>query len=318
MLRGMASISLLNSMAATSAFAQRPFPSKAIRCIIPYGAGSAVDVSSRNLATRLSSSWHQPVAVDNRPGANGIVALQATALSPADGYTVVSAAQATMTINPFVYEKVPYDPMRDFVPLGGLFKGPYVLVANSSLPIVSLAEFVEYARRSPHPVTFASYGVGSGSHIAAELFALMAGVKMTHVPYTANSIVGLLAGDVAISFEPIPVALSHLKAGRLRPFGVSGLEPSPSLPQVPPIAETVSAYEAVPWVALFSPAGTPMAIVDKFSAEISRIVALPDLANEFAAIGLVPWPASSAAVSDVLQADLEKHASLIRGLGIKA
>jgi tripartite-type tricarboxylate transporter receptor subunit TctC len=224
----------------TVALAQSPYPDKPVKIIVPFPPGGATDVVGRALAVRLSQLWKQQVIVENKPGAGGNIGADLVAKAPPDGYTLLLASPAEITINPYLYPQMPFDPSRDFIPVARVASSPLVLVVNSKSAVKSMPELLQMIKTQGSKVNYASSGSGGPQHLAGELFQLMASVSMTHIPYKggAPAITDLLGGQVDLFFAGIPPALPHIIAGKLRPLAVTTLKRSPLLPQVPTISES--------------------------------------------------------------------------------
>jgi tripartite-type tricarboxylate transporter receptor subunit TctC len=257
------------------------YPTKAIRLLVPQGAGGGNDTMARLIAQKLTVPLKQQVAVDNRPGAGGMIAADLAAKAPPDGYTLLLANVATMAIIPNVQKKPPYDPLKDFEPISLLAQAPLLVVVHPSLPVKSMKDLIALAKAKPGEVNYASNGIGSSTHLATELFLMMANIKITHVPYKGLSIAmnDLLSGQVPLMFSSAVAMAPHVKTGRLRAIGVTSAKRSPSLPDVPTVAEATGLkdYEAGSWYGLAAPAGTPRAIIDLLNRETVLAMKAPDV-----------------------------------------
>lgn len=256
------------------------FPARAVRIVVPFGAGSGPDFRTRQLAQKLAAEWSQPVVVENRPGAGGQLAMELVAQATPDGYTTVMAGQSPMAIAPHLL-KLRYDPLRDFGPVTRTSQGPIILAAYPRLPVRSVRELIEQANRHSAGLNAASWGTGTITHLALELFMRAAGVRITHVPYKAagQAVNELMAGQVELAFEFYPTIGPQLQAGRLRAIAVSGRERLASLPQVPTFTEAgLGEMESVSgWQGLAVPAGTPRQIVIALRTSVARVLALPEI-----------------------------------------
>src|SRR6266540_1642400 len=273
-------------LALTAAVAAQEYPAKPVRVIVPFPPGAINDTVGRMIATQLSSRLGKQFIVDNRSGAGGVIGTELAANAPKDGYTllVVSLVNA---VNPWLY-KLPYDPIKSFAPIAAIGSAPNVLLINPVLPVKSVAELVAFAKEKPGQVQYASGGVGSFQHLGAELFKLMAGVDMLHVPFKGGgpALIDVLGGHTKAVFATTITALPHVRSGKLRALGVGGRERSAVLAEVPTIAEAgVPGYEAVNWIGIVAPAGTPAPIVARLHDEISTILGSPEVEKEFAAEG---------------------------------
>ena len=295
------------------------YPWKPIRIVVPFAAGGGTDIVSRVVAQKLTVALGQPVIVDNRPGAGGIIGTELVARTAADGYTFLAMPSA-FSINPSLYAKVPYDPIKDFEPVSTLTTYMLFLVGHPSLPARNVKSLIALAKARPGRITYASSGIGTTAHIAGELFSHMTGVRMTHIPYKGSgpSIPAVMSGEVAILFGS-NTAVPYAKAGKLIALGVTGSQRSPLFPELPTIAEAgVPGYEVTSWIALFAPAGTPSAIVRKISAEASKGVRQPDAAEIFSQQGLDQAVLGSPEeLAKMIRAEVPKWAKLIKNAGIK-
>jgi tripartite-type tricarboxylate transporter receptor subunit TctC len=259
--------------------AAQAWPSKPVRIIVAYPPGGGIDVLGRQLADKLTGMWGQPVVVDNRPGANTIVAADAVAKSAADGHTILLTSDATFSINPHLYARLPFDPQRDFVPVTMVVIFQQFLVAHPSLAANTLPELIELAKKSPGRINYASYGSGSQPHLAGEMLKHKAGIDLVQVPYKgiAPALQAVIAGEVQLTFSGIASSLPHIKAGRLKAIAVGGPKRSPALPQVATFAEHgYPEVETHAWFALFMPAGSPREAVQRTYADVKRILEEPE------------------------------------------
>jgi len=296
------------------------WPAKPIRMLVPFPPGGGVDYAARIVGKHLSDRLGQPVLVENRAGANGIIALEALKAAPADGYTLGTVSNGPLVINPSMYLKLPYDPVRDFAAVGRLVNFPLLLVAHPSVPVKNVPELIALAKAKPGALTYSSPGVGNGSHLAGELFASMANITLVHVPYkgTAPAATALLAGDVSLAFSSIPTVLPHVRAGKLRALAVGDAARMPSLPEYPTIAESgVAGYEAFSWAGIVAPAGTPPDVVRRVNAEVGQILRQKALVEQLAAEGTIPVPDTPEEFSAYIRSELVKWAAIVRLANIK-
>ncbi len=280
-------ITVLSCAAASvaAADAAADYPNRSIRFIVPFVPGGPSDVLSRTLGQKLTESWGQTVVIDNRGSAGGIVGFELGAKAPPDGYTLLLANGAGITINPSVYLKLPYDPVRDFQPITQVTSGAYFMVITPSLPAKTVKEFIALAKAKPGGLNFAA--TGTNNLLAAEQFNYMAGVKTVAVNYkgTGQAVNAVMSGEVQMFIISPLIAIPQVKAGRLRAIGVTGLQRSPALPDVPTIAETLPGYENITWHSVLVPAKTPKPIVAKLSKELMRIIKQPDMQERFVCAG---------------------------------
>ena len=312
--------------AAPGALAQAPeaeqkYPSRPIRFVCPYVPGGAGDIFTRTIAQKLADSLGQPVVVDNRPGANGGVGTDLVAKALPDGYTLLMGNSGPLTVNPVLYRKVPYDPLKDFAPISQGTSYMYVLVAPPSLGVSSVGEFVAVLKAKPGHLTYGSTGVGGGNHLSGELFNLMTGTKSIHVPYTgsAAALAALLGKQINYMFDTVITAVPHVRAGRLRPLGVTARHRSLALPDVPTLDTAgLKGFELTQWQAVVAPAGTPRPIVDILYREVVEALKQPDVIERLATqggnelIGNTPEE-----FAQVIRDDLAKYAKLVKAAGIQ-
>jgi len=271
------------------AFAQaQTWPSKQpIKFIVVYPPGGASDVTARLIATKLSESIGQSVNVENKPGANGIIATEFVAKSAPDGYTLLMANLGPNAINPVIYKKLPYDAIKDFSAITLTTIVPQFIVVSPSLPIYSVNDLISYAKANPGKVTFASAGNGASNHLSGELFNAMAGIKMQHIPYKGDApgLVDVMAGQVNVALPTAIAAAPHVRSGKLRALAVTSTKRLPSFPDVPTVSETLPGFEAVSWGGVMVPAGTPQPIINRLNTEILNILKMPDIAEKLNGLG---------------------------------
>ncbi len=303
----------LQAAPAWSAYPERP-----IRIIVPFPPGGASDVTARMLAEKFAQHWGVNVVVDNRTGATGMIGTEMIARAPADGHTLGLVA-LSFAINPSIH-KLPYDSGRDFTFVSITASNPLILVTSHQSGLKSVKELLDLAKAKPDSLTFASSGTGSSPHMSAELFKLMTGVKMTHVPYKGSTAAhpDLIAGRVHLMFDTVIATLPHIKANRLRPLGVTSKTRSAELPEVPAVADTVPGYESTSWGVLMGPAKMPAPIIDQLNKETVRVLALPDIRERLARLGSVPVGNSSAEARTFVRAELDKWAKTVKAAGITA
>lgn len=313
---GVAAMAILAG-ASTSALAQN-YPVKTVRIINPFSPGGSLDLVARILAKSMSGDLGQQVIVENRPGAGGTIGVEAVAKAAPDGYTLL-VIQSSITINPSLQPKIPYDPVRDLEPISKMASYMFFLVAHPSLPVRSVKQLIALAKSQPGQVNYASVGMGSGTHLAAELFAYQAGVRMTHIPYkgTGQVMPDLLGGQVALHFGSTSV-VPHVKSGKLVPLAVTGEKRSQVLPNVPTVDESgLRGYEVTSWNAMFAPAGTPAPIIERLNAVVRRGLDLPEAKAVMEKQGLEVTPSTPAELGALVKNDLAKWAKVIKAAGIK-
>ncbi len=278
------------TLVAVSAAAQNPvtYPAKPMRIVVPFSAGGSADIFARAIGQKMTDAWNQQVVIDNRAGSGGVIGSEIAARAAPDGYTLMMGITANIAINPALYRKLPYDPVRDFAPVTLIAAAPYVMVVPASLPVGTARDFIALARAKPGQLNYAALGNGSMSHLAAELFASMAGIRLAHVPYklVGSLLTDLMAGQVQLFFVGAVSAQVQTKGGKLRAIGVTGVKRSALMPEVPTIAEAgVSGYEVTGWYGVFAPAATPRTIVVQLNREIVRILKLPEVRERLIADG---------------------------------
>jgi tripartite-type tricarboxylate transporter receptor subunit TctC len=302
---------------ACLAAAAQTWPTKPLRIVVTFPPGGAPDTLARLLADKWAALG-QPVTVDNKPGAGGNIGADFVAKSPPDGATLVVGTVGTHAINASLYPNMPYNPQRDFTPITFLASTPNLLVVNNQVPARTVPELIELAKKTP--LTFGSSGSGTSIHLSGELFNTMAGVKMQHIPYKgrAQAIPDLLGGRITMIFDNMPSALPLVKAGELRAIAVTSAQRSPVAPQIPTLAESgLPGFEATSWFALFAPAGLPRDVQLKINAETARVLAMPDVKEKLATLGLDPAPGTPEQLATHVQAEVAKWAKVVKESGAK-
>jgi tripartite-type tricarboxylate transporter receptor subunit TctC len=299
--------------------AAQGWPSKPIKLIVPFPAGGGTDFIGRLAAKHLGDRLGQPVYVDHRGGANGAIGAQALAQSAPDGYTLGAISDGPTVINPLLYEKNPYHPLRDFVPVAQMIKFPSMLTANPSVPAKNVAELIALAKAKPGTLNYSSGGTGNFSHLGLELFAYQAGIKLTHVPYrgVGPATTAVLAGDVQLMYNNVATALEHVKAGKLVGLAVGEAKRLPALPDIPAIAETLPGFEFAAWVGIFAPAKTPPEIVSRISRETAAFLKDPAVLKIFDEQQIVASYRDPDEFARYIGAELDKWGPIIKTLGIK-
>mgnify|MGYP003340395810 CR=1 FL=1 len=305
-------------LGASGALAQS-YPSKSVRIIVPFSAGGAPDVIGRVLAQALTEQTGQSFVVENRPGASGLIGSEAVAKSPADGYTLMVGSQTTLAVAPALYRKFTVDAAKDFAGISMIGISPLVAIVNPASPIKSIADLIAFAKSKSEPLMFGSGGVGTTPHMAGELFGFTAGIKMSHVAYRgeAPGVNDVLGQQIPFMFSNASVVLGNVKAGTLRGLAVTTAKRMSFAPEIPTIAETLPDFEAATWFALVAPAGTPRDIVQKLSAEIQRLAALPDTQARFADLGMTSEGSTPEALDAVIKSEIVKWAKVIKDADIK-
>jgi len=309
----------LASLVCATAAAQTAYPARPVRFIVPSAAGGGTDIIARAISLKLAESLGQPFVVENRPGAGQMIGIELAAKSPADGYTILMAA-STLAINPIMYKKVPYDPVRDFAPITQAATLPNVLVVHPSLPVKSVAELIAYAKANPGKLNFASAGIGTSPQMSIELLKSMAGIDMVHIPYkgTSPGVVDLLAGQVLVMAPNVLTALPHIKAGKLRALAVTSTKRTEALPEVPTVAEAgLPGYDSTQWYGVLAPAGTQPQIVARLHGEIVRALRDPEVGKRLAADGADAVGSSPEEFAAFIKSESEKWAKVASAAGIK-
>ena len=295
------------------------WPNKPVKMIVPFPAGGPTDVLTRALAERLTAAFGQPVVVDNKPGAGGTIGSDFVAKSPPDGYTLLMATSSTHSIGPYL-ARVAYDPQKDFTPIVYVGKATNILVVSPTLGVHSVRELIDLAKKSPGKLNYATSGIGSISHLTSEMFASMAGIKLTHVPYkgTQLSMPDLMSGQVALLFDSVLTAKPHIDSKRLVGLSVSSRERSSLVPDMPTVAESgLPGFDSWTWFGVFGPAGTPPAVVERMNAEMNRIVRDAAIRDRFTQLGFETTGGTPADFAAVVQSEAGKWSKVIREANVK-
>jgi tripartite-type tricarboxylate transporter receptor subunit TctC len=315
----------LHLAAGAAAFSALPqtvnaqaYPTQPVRIIVGFAAGSGSDIMARLMAQWLTERLGQPILVENRPGAGGNVGTEAVVKAPPDGYTLLKVAPAN-TVNDTLYDKLSFNFIRDIAPVAGMVRVPFVLVINQSVPVTTVPEFIAYAKANPGKLNFASAGVGTGIHMSGELFKLMAGVNMVHVPYrgAGNAMTDLIGGQVQLMFDTTQASIPHIKAGKVRALAVTTKARSELLPDLPTIGDFVPGYESSGPFGFGAPRNTPAEIVEKLNREINAVLADPKAKARIAELGGEPLVGSPGDFGRMLADDAEKWGKVIRAANIK-
>ncbi len=303
----------------TSSTAQQSYPMKPIRLVVPFAPGGVADLQGRMLAEKLKERLGQPIVIDNRGGANGIIGMEIVARAPANGHTLVISVVGTWAVHPYLY-KLPYDVLKDFAPVIHVATTPGVLVVHPSVPVKTMKELIALARQKPGELNYGSTGMGGFNHIAAELFAFMTKIKLTSVSYkgAAPALIDLVGGHIHVLFGSAIAAIPHIQSGRVRALATTGARRVAALPDLPTIAEAgVPGYENSVWSAIGAPARTPQAIIVRLNKEIAAILQMPDMQERFAAGGSTITGGTPEQFHDYLKSELAKFGKLIKETGIK-
>ncbi|MDB5856791.1 MAG: hypothetical protein JWQ76_480 [Ramlibacter sp.] len=302
--------------AGPAAWAQEPWPSRAIRIITPTPVGVGSDAFARFYADRLNKALNVPVVVENRPGAASTLGTDAVAKAPPDGYTVLFSTSNPFTLAPYLLKKMPYNAQADLQPVTQALRGGSFIVANNGLPARNLAELVALAKAQPGKISFASYGPGSTSHIGFELLQDAAGIELLHVPYKQGAITDVIGGQVMLGFEPLVSALPHIRSGKLKVLAYTGDKRSAVLPDVPTLAELKPGLEVLTWLGFWVPAKTPDAVVQRLYKELTAITYSPDMLKFIADAGLEPARATPAETAAIVRRDAEAMSRLVKAKNI--
>jgi tripartite-type tricarboxylate transporter receptor subunit TctC len=305
---------VLIAVSADSIVWAQNYPSRPIRLIVPFPPAGGADAIARTIGQKLTEALGQPVVIDNRAGAGGIIGLDTAAKAAPDGYTLLMAPSGPMVIHPSLHAKLSYDPSKDFAPISQITSTPLILVVHPSLPAKSVKTFIQLAKASPSTLNFASVGKGGSSHLAAELFMMMTATDMVHVPYKGLSpaLTALLSGEVQLMFAS-PAILPQVRSGKLLPLAVTSAKRSPALPEVPTIAESgVPGYETASWYGMLAPAGTPRAIIERLNREIVKILFVPELRKKLALEGAEPVGNSPDDFAEYIRLELARWAKTVK------
>jgi tripartite-type tricarboxylate transporter receptor subunit TctC len=320
-------IALLAAALAPGAALAQSYPARPVTFIVPFAPGGGTDITARTVSARLTQMWGKSggspgsIVVDNRGGAGGILGADAVARAKPDGYTLLIANVGTQSINPTLYSKLPYNPDTAFTPISLICELPFVLMASPKFAPNSVKELIAHARANPDKVTYASSGSGGSPHLTAELFQLLTGTRMTHIPYKGGgpAMTDLMAGHVDILFASVLEGSGHIRSGRLKGLAVTHANRNAALPEVPTIAEAgVKGGESGSWIALLAPAGTPAAVIDRLAADVKEVVAAADVREKLIGQGAVPQSTTPAELQKLIDADLARYGKIIREKGLKA
>lgn len=297
-----------------------PWPSRPIKMVIPFGAGGGTDVIGRFLAQKLSEGLGQTVVVETRPGAGGSLGSAEVARAPADGYTILLGSSSTHGINPGMYAKLPYDPIKDFEPIGLIATAVFVMSVPKDSPVKTVADLVKLSQDAPGKYDYASSGNGTTSHLAAALFVSMSGAKLTHIPYKSNvpALTDLMAGRVEMMLDNITAMQRQISAGSIRPLATTGLKRNAVLPDVPTLDEAgIKGYNLQGWFCFLAPAGTPVAIIARLNQELVRVIAMPEVAEKLVSLGADPESSSPQELKTLIASEIIKYKKIIDIAGAK-
>jgi tripartite-type tricarboxylate transporter receptor subunit TctC len=318
LLAGLVSAFILSSVLVTPAAAQ-PYPSRIVKLIVPQTPGGATDVFARKIGQLLSEKWGQPVVIENRAGAGGVVGTDVVAKSAPDGYTLLVTYAGSQAINPSLYPKIPFDSVKDFQTIATLASTPFVLIVHPKLPAKNLAEYVALARARPDALTYASSGNGSVNHLLGEMLKTEAGIKMLHVPYrgVAPAITDVIGGQVDSAFSSVPSVLQMVQTDKVRALAISSAKRVAAAPEIPTIAESgFPGFDVNPWWGILAPAGIDMTIVRKINEDVANILRTKEMIDFLAAQGAEPLMTSPEEFLKILEADVVKWAKVVKSAGV--
>ncbi|MBX3651591.1 MAG: tripartite tricarboxylate transporter substrate binding protein [Burkholderiales bacterium] len=306
-------------LAATTVAAAQSYPQRPVRFVVPYAPGGSTDTLARSMGSKLSELLGQQVVVDNRPGANGDIGMTIVARAPADGYSIVLGYIANIGIGPSLYEKMPYDPVKDFAPITQVAGASNIFVIHPSLPAKNFKEFIAYTKANPKKVNFASAGVASVGHLTGELLNDMAGIDMQHVPYkgSGQAITDLVGGHIKVMISGMASTLPHVRSGKLVGIVTTGLKRTPATPDIPTIAETYPGFESSSWFGVLAPAGTPRPIINRLNADIHKSLQDPAVAKRLAAVGFEITYGTPEQFAAYIQTEIKKWAKVVKASGAK-
>ena len=319
LLQSAACVAAIATLGVLPAFAQEAnWPTRPLRIIVPFGAGSGNDSVARLIGNHLSRAFGQPVVIDNVAGANGTIGATAAARAAPDGYTLFVTTNTTQAAAPSLMKKINYDPIKDFAPIGRIANTAALLVVNPALPVNNIAELIALAKSRPGKLTYASGS--AGSLVPAAMLASMAEIDMLHVPYKSIplGLTDVMGGQVDMMFTDMATGTPQVKSGKVRAIGVSSLKASPVLPSVPPIAQTLKGFELLAWYAMYAPARTPSPVIERLNREIQTAVASPEIQEKLTVMGLQPVTSSPQELADFSRSELAKWTRLIKQAGIQA
>jgi tripartite-type tricarboxylate transporter receptor subunit TctC len=297
------------------------YPEKPVRIVVPYPPGGPTDILARVIGDKLSSAFRQPVVIDNRAGAGGVVGSDLVAKAPPDGYVVVWGTSGSHAINATLHPRLPYDPVKDFAPVTLVAKGTNILVVHPSLPVRSVKELTALARANPGRLNFASAGNGATSHLAGEMFRLHSGARIAHVPYkgATPAITAVMSGEAEMAILDVPGVLPYIRAGKLRALGVASMRRSPVLPEVPTLHESgMPGFDTSSWHAVYAPARTPRDIVTRLNTEIRNVLKIPDVADRLLALGVEPVGNTPEELAEFLRSEIVRWGKVVRESGAKS
>jgi len=319
-------VRFLPSAAALAAFAFAPaaqgqdnWPQRQVTIVVPFSAGGTTDMFARILAQGLQQKYGTPFIIENRAGAGGNIGALAVSRAAKDGYTLLVGTVSTHAINPFIYKNLQHDTQKDFQPVSLIARLPNMLVVNPKIPANTVAELIAHLKKNEGKLSYGSSGAGTSTHLASELFQLKTGTKMVHVPYRSSGDVmnALMGGHIDLAFDNITLAWPQAKAGTMRALAVTSTERSATAPEIPPVSETLTGFDATSWHGLFAPAGTPLPIIEKLAGEVQRIFEAAEVQKNMAEVGAVPSPMTPEQFSGFIAAERRKWQEVVQAAGVQ-
>jgi tripartite-type tricarboxylate transporter receptor subunit TctC len=311
------SLIVLTCMLPLNVAAQQ-YPSRPVRFIVPYPPGGSTDYTAREIAQRLSDMWGQQLVIDNRGGAGSVIGHALAATAAPDGYTLLLGTSSGLSIAPALGTKLAYDPQKDFAPIGLAVNVPYILVVHASIPATSVKEFIDYAKKQPGKLNYASSGTGTPNHLGAEMIDLLAGIRTVHVPYKGGgpAMIDLISGQLQYMLSAITQALPHVKSGRLRALATGHPTRTRAAPDLPAIAETLPGFNNTTWYGVLAPARTPRAIVTRVNGDLSKVLAQPELVQRMLSQGIEASSSTPEVLGEMIRAETERWRKVIKTAGI--
>ena len=314
-------IALIPGVAVSQAQSETGYPSKPIRMIVPSAPGSGPDIMARAIGQKLTEALGQAIVIDDKPGAGGIIGSEAAAKAPPDGYTLIMSNAGAHTVNPSLYAKLPYDPIKDFAPVTLVALAPNILIVHPTLPVRNVKELIALAKAKPGELTFGSGGNGSTAHLSGEMFKTMAGINIVHIPFKGSpaAVIGVIAGQIALAIPNIPPALPHVRSGKLKALAVTTAKRAAGVPELPTVAESgLPGYEATAWFGVLAPAATPPQIIARLNAAIVKIAHAREMQDRLMAEGADAVGNTPEQFAQIIRNDIAKWAKVVKASGARA
>ena len=314
-------IALIPGVAVSQAQSETGYPSKPIRMIVPSAPGSGPDIMARAIGQKLTEALGQAIVIDDKPGAGGIIGSEAAAKAPPDGYTLIMSNAGAHTVNPSLYAKLPYDPIKDFAPVTLVALAPNILIVHPTLPVRNVKELIALAKAKPGELTFGSGGNGSTAHLSGEMFKTMAGIDIVHIPFKGSpaAVIGVIAGQIALAIPNIPPALPHVRSGKLKALAVTTAKRAAGVPELPTVAESgLPGYEATAWFGVLAPAATPPQIIARLNAAIVKIAHAREMQDRLMAEGADAVGNTPEQFAQIIRNDIAKWAKVVKASGARA